>query len=60
MREMSNAQKGCVMMIGIPLVMLMAVGMFLFFYLPMRLFIAVRSLFGGRRLSRPRPRNRPD
>ena len=57
---MSDTEKGCVMMVAIPLIMLTAVCMFLFFYLPLRAFVAVRGLFGGKRLSRPRPHNRRD
>ena len=48
-RPMSETEKGCAMLIGIPLVMLMAVFMFVFFYLPMRLFIGASRLLGFRK-----------
>jgi hypothetical protein len=58
---MSNAKQGCVMLFAIPLVVLTAVVMFLFVFLPLRLFIGVAGLLGfKKRLSRPHPRNRRD
>ncbi len=46
MREMSDGQKGCALLIGIPLVILFALFNFLFVVLPLRIFGKVRRLFG--------------
>jgi len=45
---MGDTGKGCVMILAIPLVMLTAVLMFVFVYLPLRLFIGAARLLGFR------------
>jgi len=46
MREMSDGQKGCALLVGIPLIMLFAIFNFVFVLLPLLIFVKVRKLFG--------------
>jgi hypothetical protein len=46
MREMSDGQKGCALLVGIPLIMLFAIFNFVFVLLPRLIFAKVRKLFG--------------
>ena len=49
MRNMSDGQKGCAMIVAIPLILLFAIFNFVFVLLPLLIFIRVRRLFGPKK-----------
>ena len=46
MRNMSDGQKGCALIVAIPLIMLFAILNFVFVLIPLMIFARIRRLFG--------------